>query len=114
MDLADAAGCAPKTVYMAMQKEDFRQMFVAAVRGQLHADLPRVVDAYVGKALEGSHQHGSTLMQITGLYNPKKQIDADIRLSGEEMPFESEEEMNQFAQDALRRLADLEEEDEDA
>lgn len=113
-DLADAAGVSPRTVYTAMRNEEFRLMFVEALRGNLHADLPQVIDAYIQEAKEGSHQHGKTLMEITGLYDPKKRIDADLRVSTTDVPFNSKEEMEDFARETMERWAEVEEEEEDA
>ncbi len=110
-DLAKKAKCSPKTVYKSMQKLEFREMFTAALRGNLHAETPSIVDVFVREALAGSYQHGKTILEITGVHTPKQQIDAALNVTSEDTPWKDEAEFQEFAKETLKRFGTTEDED---
>jgi len=115
-ELADAAGCSEQTIYKAMQKPQFRQLFNEALKGQMVVEVPRILKAFADEAVTGSFKHGKLILELAGTYAPPtRRVSADIQGSvehtGDDSPFGSDEERREYMKEVLQGLA-LEDEDE--
>lgn len=104
--LAQRAECSLATFYRKLQREDFRELFLATIRHSLTPHTPAILSTFVKQALAGSFQHGRLVLEITGIYQEEKKVVGDITLREGESPFKDDAQRARFARATLDKLAD--------
>lgn len=109
--LAERAGCSVTILYRKLQRDDdFRGIFLEAVRNSLATHTPAILSTFVRQAVAGSFQHGRLVLEIAGVYKEEKKVTGDITLREGESPFKDDTQRTQFARATLDKLVGATEE----
>ena len=71
-------GIERKTYYNIMGKEEFKVLYESLTHSLVKDSIGPVINTFIAKAQEGSFQHGKVILEMSGLYNEKQ----DINISG--------------------------------
>ncbi len=103
-EIAVNVGCTPDTIHKRLQSDEFRGLFIETVKNSLVSEIPKVLNAFVSKAVSGSFQHGKLVLEIAGAYTETKNIKADLGIKEGESPFKNDEERRAFLSETLGKL----------
>ncbi len=85
-----------------LKDPQFHQLFIETMQSGLLVDTPEILEAFVTEAKAGSFRHGKLILEITGIYSEKKQVNLGGKLEIGESPFGSDEERRAFLLNTLK------------
>lgn len=110
--IAQDAGCTEAMIYRSLEDPDFSIAFQESLKLHLRARAPGILHKLAEVAeTEGSHQQAKMILEIAGIYEPKKRLEAQVEVGGQGDLFSSPEERREFLRETLG-VFDTEDDDE--
>lgn len=75
MDVCRIAGCGKNTYYRAFEKKGFNEYYKQCSLEMVDKNIGQVMSSFVSEAKRGSFQHGKILLEMSGMYKEKQEIE---------------------------------------
>ena len=102
-DIAEEAGRTDSFVYSRLQDEQFRAMWMEALKTSLVAETPAILQKFTEMAKNGSFQHGKLILEIAGVADNEKRVTMNANIRVTEQPFKDDEQKESFIKATLHK-----------
>jgi len=105
--IAESTGNSVAFVYKKLQDQEFKTMFMEALRSSHVAEVPAILQKFADLGRQGSFKHGKLILELAGVYSEESTVNVKTDLGAD--PFKSDEERQDFARRTLEKYMEKEE-----